>query len=85
MIAQITVGLLAGLLGGVYLVIKAPSPKICGSPGGPPIISPRVKLDDGRHLSYKERGVAKEEAKHKFIAVHGFDDSKDLYLPISKV
>lgn len=85
MIAQITVGLLAGLCGYVYLAIRPPPPKICGSPGGPPVLSPRVKLSDGRHLSYKERGVAKEEAKYKVISIHGFGDSKDFHLPISEV
>ncbi|KAL3828560.1 hypothetical protein ACJIZ3_017362 [Penstemon smallii] len=84
MIVQIAVGVLVGIFGFVYLAVRAPSPRMCGSPGGPPVTSPRVKLGDGRHLSYKERGVAKDEAKHKVIVSHGFDDSKDFNLPISE-
>ncbi|KAL0390644.1 UNVERIFIED_CONTAM: hypothetical protein Scaly_0421500 [Sesamum calycinum] len=64
---------------------KASLPKICGSPGGPPVTSPRVRLGDGRHLAYKERGLPKEEAKHKIIVVHAFGDSKGFKLPISDV
>lgn len=74
-----------GALGWAYLaLIKPPSPKVCGSPGGPPVISPRVKLSDGRHLAYRERGVPKETARYKIIIVHGFDNSKDLELPLSQ-
>lgn len=83
MIAQIAVGVLAGCLGYAYFAAQPPPPKICGTPGGPPVTSPRVKLDDGRHLSYKERGVAKEEAKLKIIISHGFDDSKDFKINLS--
>lgn len=85
MIAQIAVGVLVGCLGYAYFAIRPPHPKICGTPGGPPVTSPRVKLNDGRHLSYKERGVAKEEAKHKIIISHGFDDSKDFKINLSDV
>lgn len=69
----------------VYKSVKPPPPKICGTPNGPPISSPRIKLNDGRHLAYRERGVAKEHAKYKVILVHGFDSSKDIYLPLSQV
>ncbi|KAI3748185.1 hypothetical protein L6452_11104 [Arctium lappa] len=62
--------------------IQPPPPRVCGSPGGPLIISPRVQLSDGRHLSYKEAGVSKDEAKYKIIVIHGFDSSKDLKLPV---
>ncbi|CAL5424012.1 unnamed protein product [Camellia sinensis] len=74
------VALLAGLLGWAYVAIKPPPPKVCGTPGGPPVTSPRVQLSDGRHLAYKEKGVPKEEAKYKIIVIHGFDSSKDLDL-----
>ncbi|KAL9143396.1 hypothetical protein ABFS82_14G233300 [Erythranthe guttata] len=84
MIAQIAVGAIVCFMGYAYVTIRPPPPKTCGSPGGPPLTSPRVKLDDGRHLAYKEKGVAKEEAKHKIIVCHGFDDSKDFNLPISQ-
>lgn len=65
--------------------MKPPKPRICGTPNGPPVTSPRIKLSDGRHLSYSERGVPKHVAKHKVILVHGFNSSKDIYLPLSQV
>lgn len=83
MFTQIAVVVAVGLLGWAYQAIRPPPPKICGSPGGPPVTSPRVKLSDGRHLAYKERGVPKEKAKYKIIVSHGFDSSKDMSLPIS--
>ncbi|XP_038701240.1 uncharacterized protein LOC119998094 isoform X2 [Tripterygium wilfordii] len=55
------------------LAIKPPLPKICGTPDGPPVTAPRIKLSDGRHLAYKEHGVSKRVAKHKIIFVHPFD------------
>lgn len=85
MIAPIAVALAVGLLGFAYQALKPPRPKICGSPNGPPITSPRVKLSDGRHLAYRESGVPKEEAKHKIIVIHGFGSSKDLNLPAPQV
>ncbi|XAR59669.1 Acylglycerol lipase [Bertholletia excelsa] len=84
MIVQIAAALAAGLLGWAYLAMKPPPPKVCGSPGGPPITSPRVKLSDGRHVAYKEKGVPRDEAQYKIIIVHGFDSSKDLHLPVSQ-
>ncbi|THF99522.1 hypothetical protein TEA_002974 [Camellia sinensis var. sinensis] len=84
MIVQVGVALLAGLLGWAYVAIKPPPPKVCGTPGGPPVTSPRVQLSDGRHLAYKEKGVPKEEAKYKIIVIHGFDSSKDLDLAVSQ-
>lgn len=74
-----------GIVAYGYKSAKPPPPKICGSPNGPPITSPRMKLSDGRHLSYKEKGVLKETAKYKVVLVHGFDSSKDIYLPLSQV
>lgn len=59
-----------------YRVIQPPPPKICGSPGGPPITAPRIKLRDGRHLAYKEHGVPKDKAKYKIVSVHGFDSCR---------
>ncbi|PKI40522.1 uncharacterized protein LOC116211963 [Punica granatum] len=76
--------LLAGGFGYVYKSLVPPQPKVCGSPGGPPVTSPRIKLSDGRHLAYRERGVPRDKAKHKVILVHGFDSSKDLYIPLSQ-
>ncbi|KAL2240077.1 UNVERIFIED_CONTAM: hypothetical protein Sindi_0648900 [Sesamum indicum] len=85
MIGHIAVGLVVGFLGYVYVALRPPSPKLCGSPGGPSVTSPRVRLGDGRHLAYKERGLPKEQAKHKIIVSHAFGDSKGFKLPISEV
>lgn len=76
---------LAGVLAYAYRSLVPPPPKACGSPGGPPVTSPRIKLADGRHLAYRERGVPRDKAKHKVVLVHGFDSSKDLYFPLSQV
>ncbi|TXG73624.1 hypothetical protein EZV62_002203 [Acer yangbiense] len=84
MLVPIAVAFTVGLLGYAYQALKPPPPKICGSPGGPPVTSPRVKLSDGRHLAYRETGVSKEVAKHKIIIIHGFDSTKDLHYPISQ-
>lgn len=65
--------LFAGVLALAYQAIQPPPTKICGSPGGPPITRPRIKLRDGRHLAYKEYGVSKDVAKYKIIFQHGFD------------
>ena len=74
---MLAVGLLIGLvamamaMAWAYRASCPPPPKICGSPGGPPITAPRIKLRDGRHLAYKEHGVAAQVAKYKIIYVHG--------------
>ncbi|CAA7043237.1 unnamed protein product [Microthlaspi erraticum] len=52
-------------------IVKPPPPKLCGSPGGPPITAPRIKLRDGRNLAYKEHGVPREKARRKVIFIHG--------------
>lgn len=79
----IAVALVVGFLVWTYHAIRPPPPKICGSPGGPTITSPRVRLTDGRHLAYREAGVPKEDAKFKILVFHGFDSSKDVQLPLS--
>ncbi|ESR37496.1 hypothetical protein CICLE_v10030362mg [Citrus x clementina] len=85
MFAPIAVALAVGLIGLAYQALKPPPPsKLCGSPGGPPVTSPRIKLSDGRHVAYREAGVPKEEANHKIIIIHGFGSSKDLNLPVSQ-
>jgi hypothetical protein len=67
---------LIAILGYAYNFIKPPPPLICASLGGPPVISPRIKLKDGRYLAYREFGVPKQKAKYKVVLVHGFDSSK---------
>ncbi|KAG7623838.1 putative alpha/beta hydrolase-1 [Arabidopsis thaliana] len=47
-------------------------------------ISPRIKLNDGRHLAYKELGFPKDKAKNKIIIVHGNGNSKDVDLYITQ-
>ncbi|KAM7522524.1 hypothetical protein LguiA_012426 [Lonicera macranthoides] len=84
MIGQLALAIVGGFIGWAYLAIKPPPTKVCGSPGGPPVTSPRVKLSDGRYLAYKETGISKEEAKYKIIVIHGFDSSKDFSLPVSQ-
>ncbi|KAK9058844.1 hypothetical protein SSX86_023688 [Deinandra increscens subsp. villosa] len=59
-----------------YLAACPPAPKKVGPPDGLPITTPRIKLRDGRYLSYKEYGVPKESAKYKIIYAHGFDSVK---------
>ncbi|CAM6083273.1 unnamed protein product [Calypogeia fissa] len=63
-----------------YRAIQAPLPKICGTPGGPPVTAPRVQLRDGRYLAYKEAGVQKKNAKYKLITVHGYGGSRHALL-----
>jgi len=73
---KILVVVLVGCLAWAEQAIRPPQQKLCGSLGGPPITAPRIKLRDGRHLAYKEYGVPKDKAKHKFIFVHGFDSCR---------
>ncbi|GKV38951.1 hypothetical protein SLEP1_g46798 [Rubroshorea leprosula] len=61
-----------GMLAWGYQAIQPPAPKKCGSPGGPPITAPRIKLRDGRYLAYKEHGLPRDAAKFKIVFVHGF-------------
>ncbi|KAJ7971542.1 Alpha/beta-Hydrolases superfamily protein [Quillaja saponaria] len=59
-----------------FKTIQPLPPKTCGSPDGPPITAPRIKLRDGRHLAYKEHGAPKNTAKYRIIYVHGFDNCR---------
>ncbi|GJV12403.1 hypothetical protein Tco_1353944 [Tanacetum coccineum] len=65
-----------GVLAYVYQAACPPIPKKLGPPDGLLITSPRIKLRDGRYLSYKEYGVANESAKYKIIYVHAFNAVK---------
>ncbi|XP_043699934.1 uncharacterized protein LOC122650597 [Telopea speciosissima] len=71
LLKKLSVVFLIGFLAWVYQAIQPPAPKICGSPGGPSVTAPRIKLSDGRHLAYKENGVPRDKAKYKIIWVHG--------------
>ncbi|ESR43465.1 hypothetical protein CICLE_v10011980mg [Citrus x clementina] len=68
--------LIVGISALAYQVIQPPPPKTCGSPDGPAVTAPRIKLRDGRHLAYKEHGVPKDNAKYKIFFVHGFDSCR---------
>lgn len=73
---KIRLVLLVGFVAWAYRAFRPPAPRLCGTKGGPPLVGPRIKLRDGRHLSYKEHGVPKEAARYKVILVHGFSSSK---------
>ncbi|CAM0870447.1 unnamed protein product [Alopecurus aequalis] len=61
----------------IYGAVKPPPPpRICGTPGGPPVTAPRVRLSDGRHLAYAESGARKEDARYKVVFSHGFTGSR---------
>ncbi|CAK9149226.1 unnamed protein product [Ilex paraguariensis] len=76
MLKKIILVLLIPFLAWAYQATQSPPPRICGSPTGPPITAPRIKLRDGRHLAYTEHGIPKEMAKYKIIVVHGFASSR---------
>ncbi|XP_065857136.1 uncharacterized protein [Euphorbia lathyris] len=61
-----------GILAWGYQSIQPPPNKLPGSPSGPTITGPRIKLKDGRHLAYKERGISKDTAKYKIIFLYPF-------------
>jgi len=48
-------------------------------------VLPRIRLRDGRHLAYIERGVPKDKAKYKIIIVHGFGSTKGMHFQASQV
>ncbi|CAN1844169.1 hypothetical protein LINPERHAP1_LOCUS37355 [Linum perenne] len=73
----VAVPLIGILAWAAYKSFRAPPPKICGTPGGPPVTASRMKLRDGRHLAYQENGVPKESAKFKIVFVHGFKSDPD--------
>ncbi|PKA65757.1 hypothetical protein AXF42_Ash013172 [Apostasia shenzhenica] len=83
-VSKLSVVLLVGLLAWSYQAIRPPPPNICGLPNGPSVTSSRIKLKDGRHISYMETGLPKEKARHKIIFVHGFDSCKHDVFPISQ-
>ncbi|XP_039117598.1 uncharacterized protein LOC120253322 [Dioscorea cayenensis subsp. rotundata] len=83
LIRKILAVLLVGLAAWLYQSIQPPVPKICGTPNGPPVTSPRIKLKDGRHLAYLESGVPKEKAKYQIVFIHGLDCTKSNVFPFS--
>uniref|UniRef100_A0A0D9XLN4 AB hydrolase-1 domain-containing protein n=1 Tax=Leersia perrieri TaxID=77586 RepID=A0A0D9XLN4_9ORYZ len=70
-------GTLVGQLGELLSqAVMPPAPRVCGTPGGPPVTAPRVRLSDGRHLAYEESGVPKEAARYRIVFSHGFTGSR---------
>ena len=75
---------LTGLVGAVVIVLIAlgacaivsftvpPPSKRCGTPGGPPITAPRIRLSNGSYLAYQEHGVSRQNATLKIIFIHAF-------------
>ncbi|XP_038972478.1 uncharacterized protein LOC103717990 [Phoenix dactylifera] len=84
MLTAIAAVLVVALFGWIYQAIQPPRPRICGTPNGPPVTSPRIRLRDGRYLAYKESGTPKDEAKYKVIIIHGFGSSKEYEYPFSQ-
>ncbi|KAM0045884.1 putative dihydrolipoyllysine-residue acetyltransferase [Helianthus debilis subsp. tardiflorus] len=78
MLKILLVVFLSALSSWVYQTAVPPPPRKLGSPDGPPITSPRIKLRDGRHISYIESGVPKDVAKSRIIYMHCFGCSKYL-------
>lgn len=72
------------ILAWFYKGLQPPPPTICGTPFGPPVTAPRLKLHDGRFLAYKESGVPKGKANYKIIHAHGFRGSRHDIPPVSK-
>ncbi|KAG2272785.1 hypothetical protein Bca52824_067340 [Brassica carinata] len=66
----------------VYKSIKPPPP--IPLPENVSEICPRVKLNDGRYLAYRELGFPKDKAKNKIIILHGFGSSKLVDLKITQ-
>ena len=67
----------------VYKSIKPPPP--IPLPENVSEICPRVKLNDGRYLAYRELGFPKDKAKNKIIIIHGYGSSKLVDLKITQV
>ncbi|XP_056851907.1 uncharacterized protein LOC108860898 isoform X1 [Raphanus sativus] len=75
--------IVVGLIGyHVYKSIKPPPP--IPLPENVSEICPRVKLNDGRYLAYRELGFPKDKAKNKIIIVHGYGSSKLVDLKITQ-
>ncbi|KAK6926584.1 Alpha/beta hydrolase fold-1, partial [Dillenia turbinata] len=88
MISKAAIVLMMSLLGFAYQAAQPPPPNSTtdSSPDGeqPPFTSLRIRLDDGRCLAYRERGVPRKESKHQIIIVHGFGSSKEMNFQTSQ-
>ncbi|XP_022851402.1 uncharacterized protein LOC111373151 [Olea europaea var. sylvestris] len=81
MVFRKVVGLMMGCLGLSKQPTRAlPFAEISGSLQIDQIVnnSPRIRLNDGRFLAYRERGVPKNKSSYRVIVVHGFGSSKEM-------
>ncbi|CAN7094957.1 unnamed protein product [Brassica rapa subsp. narinosa] len=62
----------------VSFTVPPPS-KRCGTPGGPPITAPRIRLSNGSYLAYQEHGVSRQNATLKII-FQGFLEENIIYV-----
>ncbi|CAL5387489.1 unnamed protein product [Camellia sinensis] len=76
MFKKILVVFFMGFMAWAYQATRPPPSRICGSADGPPVTATRIKLSDGRHLSYREYGVPIDKAHYKIVYIHGFDSCK---------
>ncbi|XP_012079773.1 uncharacterized protein LOC105640153 isoform X1 [Jatropha curcas] len=76
MVSRTVVFSMIGLLGMVYQATELPPPPV--EKDNPPDSSSRIRLRDGRHLAYIERGVPKDKSKYQIVIVHGFGSSKEM-------
>lgn len=65
------------LVAGWFLnAVRPPPPTPCGTPGGPPVTAPRVRMRDGRYMAYAESGVSRDRARFKVVYSHGFSGGR---------
>ncbi|GMP53451.1 hypothetical protein CsSME_00018901 [Camellia sinensis var. sinensis] len=76
MFKKILVMFFMGFMQWAYQATRPPPSRICGSADDPPVTATRIKLSDGRHLSYKEYCVPIDKAHYKIVYIHGFDSGK---------
>lgn len=86
---------LTGLVGAVVIVLIAlgacaivsftvpPPSKRCGTPGGPPITAPRIRLSNGSYLAYQEHGlVDKRPPSRSSLSMHSPHSGAMLLSPL---
>ena len=78
MISRIARVLLPCIFGMVYQAKRLSPPPLAELADDAIVISPRIRLSDGRYLAYREMGVPKDKAVYKVIIVHGFGSSKEM-------
>ncbi|VYS56144.1 unnamed protein product [Arabidopsis thaliana] len=83
-LTMITTAIAAVCLVGFYVYKSVKPPPPIPLPENVSEISPRIKLNDGRYLAYKELGFPKDKAKNKIIILHGFGSSKLVDLKITQ-